>query len=79
MGADFWFWKNHIFMFYFFLKVDPTILSSKRLILIKILITTNGTDFLSGRNLSKLIPLIRGNRYYVLLKQVVCKTLFKLT
>ena len=30
MGADFWFWKNHIFMFYFFLKVDPTILSSKK-------------------------------------------------
>ena len=40
-----------VFIFHFFLKVDPTILSSGRLILTKNLITTNGTDFWSSGNL----------------------------
>ena len=52
MGTDYRFRKNTtVFIFHFFLKVEPTILSSGRLILVKILITTSGTDFSSSRNL----------------------------
>ena len=51
MGTDFRFRKNTVFIFHFFLKVEPTILSGGRLILVKNLITTGGTDFSSSRNL----------------------------
>ena len=37
--------RTIFFMFHFFLKVDPTILSSGRLILVKSLISTNETNF----------------------------------
>ena len=37
--------RTIFFMFHFFLKVDPTILSSGRLTLIKSLINTNETNF----------------------------------
>ena len=45
MRTDFRFRRNHCFYLSFFSKIEPTILSSGRLILIKRLITTSGTDF----------------------------------
>ena len=49
MVTDYQFRKKTLFIFHFF-QVEPTILSSGRLILIKNLITTSGTDFSSSRN-----------------------------
>ena len=51
METDYSFRKKYIFIFHFFLKVEPTISSSGRLISRKILIITYGTDFSSRRNL----------------------------
>ena len=51
MGTDLALEKSTVFIFHFFLKLEPTILSSGRLILIKNLTTTRGTDFSSSRNL----------------------------
>ena len=43
--------KTTVFMFHFFLKIKPRILSRGRLIVIKKFITTSGTDFSSSANL----------------------------
>ena len=51
MGTDYQFRKNQYFIFHFFLKVEPIIPFSGRLIFIKKFVTTRETDFLSNRNL----------------------------
>ena len=59
------------FNFHFFLKEEPIIPSSERLIITKICLTSRGADFSSNRNLlQKLPPLMRGKRYRVLQKKV---------
>ena len=76
MGTDYRFRKkNTVFVFNFFLKVELTILSNGRLILIKNLITTSRTDFSSSRNIfsrNRLVKTISTHffRYYCHQKQL---------